>query len=388
MAHFKPYSLFKRGKVWYCQFRLPDGSRSVPKTTGETAKGRAESWAIDYLQTGHGQIVKKEKITLEEFSKGFFSWDGAWAMDKRVRGMRISRRHCLEREDLLHNHILPFFGARRLTAIDRALIKEFRNAMFEKNYSGSTINKCLSTLKTLLDDAEEKSLIQYVPRIDHAADKPAQKGILTRDEARRLFEADWRTPAAFRHPARDNFMGKVGNFLAITTGLRLSEIQALTLGDIHIEEGFMLIHRSWDNRLYRLNATTKTGKARTVPIRYEITKTYLRKLISENPWGDDPENFLFFGEIRDRAKDARFFTESLYHALGCIGIDEQERKRRNITFHSHRHFLNSALIDGNIPTHKIQAITGHLTDEMTKHYYHPDEMEDISSVLNGIFGAA
>jgi len=385
MSSRKPFSLLKRNSVYYVRFRLPDGLRSVPKSTGQTSRGRAEAWAIDYLRAGQGQIVVKENITFQDFSKDFFDWNGTWATDKRVRGLRISPRHCLERNDLLHNHLIPAFGKQKLTAIDRALIKDFRNTMFKNGFSGSTINKCLSTIKTILDAAEERSLIQYVPRIDRAADNPKRKGILTLEEAVRLFSFQWMTRPAFRHPAKSDFMGQVGNLLAITTGLRLSEIQALTFADIHLDKNYLTVRRSWDNRRFCHNETTKSGKERTIFFS-DLVKSQVMRLIEMNPFGNDPDNFLFFGDQKDRAKDHRFFMQSLYYALEQIGIDATERLRRNITFHGHRHFLNSLLIGAKVPLQTVQSITGHLTAEMTQHYYHigADDMRGVLQITDAI----
>ena len=72
--------------------------------------------------------------------------------------------------------------------------------------------------------------------------------------------------------------------------------------------------------------------------------------------------------------------------MTLIGITEKIRQTRNITFHSHRHFLNSLLINANIPVQKIQSITGHLTAEMTQHYYHLDDMQDVQKVQERVFG--
>ena len=71
----KPFYLYRRNRIYYCRFKLSDGRLSPRKSTGETSKGRAERWAIDYLSAG--QIIRKEIITLADFSKEFFSWDRA-----------------------------------------------------------------------------------------------------------------------------------------------------------------------------------------------------------------------------------------------------------------------------------------------------------------------
>src|SRR5208337_1304774 len=164
MSHGKPYSIYRRGHYFYARFKLPSGKWSTGKSTSETAKGRAERWAIDYLSAG--QIITKEYITFKDFSNNFFNWEGAWATDKRARGLRVSPRHCQERADLLKNHIYPAMGKLYLSSIDRMTIKNYRNDLFLRGYSGSTINKILSTIKAILESAEEQSLIKFIPRID------------------------------------------------------------------------------------------------------------------------------------------------------------------------------------------------------------------------------
>ena len=62
--------------------------------------------------------------------------------------------------------------------------------------------------------------------------------------------------------------------------------------------------------------------------------------------------------------------DSLYRALERMGISKQERKERNICFHSWRHFFNTSMRAGNISDAKTQAITGHSTLEMTERYTH------------------
>jgi len=255
--------------------------------------------------------------------------------------------------------------------------------MSNKGYTGNTINKCLSAIKSILEAAEEKSLIQYIPRIDRAADNPKTKGILTVEEVKQLFSFEWMTKPVLKHPAKPDFMGQVSNLLAVTTGLRLSEIQALTLQDINLENNYLTVRRSWNNRLYCLNQETKTGKERIIFFSENI-KDKIIDLIELNPHGKKPENFLFFSEQQERPKDERAFSSSLFTALERIGISKEERKKRNITFHSHRHFLNSLLINAKIPLQKVQSITGHLTAEMSQHYYKLDDMADVLKITESI----
>ncbi|MBN2078550.1 MAG: hypothetical protein JW838_06265 [Spirochaetes bacterium] len=83
-SHGKLFYLYKRNSIYYCRFKLTDGRLTPAKSTGETSRNKAERWAFNYLSAG--RIVLKQNVTLGEYADGFFSWDGAWATEKRVRG--------------------------------------------------------------------------------------------------------------------------------------------------------------------------------------------------------------------------------------------------------------------------------------------------------------
>lgn len=80
--------------------------------------------------------------------------------------------------------------------------------------------------------------------------------------------------------------------------------------------------------------------------------------------------------------------DSFYRAMAVKGITEEERRERNITFHSWRHFLNSQLLANGINESKTRKIIGHSTAEMTKRYAHflvndfADVLEITESILH------
>jgi len=363
----KLFTLTKRRKIFYVRFKLPGGGWSTAKSTGETVKSRAEKWAINYLNAG--QIVRRENVTLAAFAKDFFSYNSEWALNRRVAGIRNTQRQCIEKTRILNGKILPALGKAMLTDIDKIAVRRFRNNLFQDGLSGSSINHSLSCLKAILEAAEDQGLIQSVPRIERAADRPKSRGILTIEEVRKIFNIQWA-----------DFRAYVANLAAASTGLRRGELQALVIDDIKGE--YITVRRSWDEQLRVLNETTKTGRARTVIIP-ENLRQELNRLIDVNPFGKQ-DSFVFFSKREDKPVEGIILTRGLYRALKAIGISEEQRKARNITFHSWRHWLNSLLINAQIPVAKVQSITGHITADMTqKNYYHPDDMGDVLAVVNG-----
>jgi hypothetical protein len=74
--------------------------------------------------------------------------------------------------------------------------------------------------------------------------------------------------------------------------------------------------------------------------------------------------------------------KALYQALERIGIPEAERKRRNLSVHGWRHFLNTTLLMANVSDDKVMSVTGHTTKKMKKRYTHFDNtrMADVIEV--------
>jgi len=67
-SHGKPYSLYKRNRIYYVRFKLPDNRWGTAKSTGETSKSKAERWAFDYLSAGKVVITVKDSGPLSGHS--------------------------------------------------------------------------------------------------------------------------------------------------------------------------------------------------------------------------------------------------------------------------------------------------------------------------------
>ena len=156
------------------------------------------------------------------------------------------------------------------------------------------------------------------------------RGILTPEEVKGLlFQPEkWRSQATYAI-----------NLTAATTGARLGELRGLKTrcvqpdrividGVIREGEGY-------------IEGDTKTGESglRIIPIP-KITQAVLMDLIAN----EDPESFVFSLDGGKKPIGANVATRALHEALEtCEVMDEGERKKRGITFHSWRHFFNSIM---------------------------------------------
>ncbi|GAB6091398.1 tyrosine-type recombinase/integrase [Spirochaeta dissipatitropha] len=370
----QPFSLQKRttkkGHVYYVQFWLEDDERyTTAKSTGQSNKTAATRWAIEFLNSGG--LVTKKNITLAEFCRGFFHEDGEYARYERSRGKGIGTTHLNNQVAHLNNHIVPALGSKKLKSIKRGVIEKFRDTLMQKGLSPSTVNHILLALGIVLKWAEHREYIFKAPHIDKVYGEKKSKTILTSLQVKQLFSLpDW---------PEDHL---VINMLAYATGMRLGEIRALMRRYVHInpDRSYIEVAHSWD-RTTGLK-TTKSGKSRIVPL---PSKASVRLLsLMQKSANTAPDALVFPGRIPGQPLDQKAVQKILYKQLQKIGIPEDVRKERSITFHSARHFFNSQLVNANIPMLKVQALTGHQSDQMTEAYYHLDDLQDVAAIADGL----
>lgn len=373
-----PFHIYQRSlksgkKIYYAKYLKPDGTYTAGRSTGQVTRKKAEIEAWKHIQTG--TITEAENQTVQEFSKGFFDWDGQWSLSKRSAGRRLSREQCKRNNSVLENHVNRLLGQRYLSEIDTATVRHFRNTLYKEGYAGSTINKALGALRAILEYAEELHLLRGMPRIERAGLNQEERGILTPDEVKALFSLSWLDIRAY-----------AANLIAASTGFRLSEILGIKFRNI--EKDYINITGVWNWREQAyIDKLKNNQRSRRVPVPVSVQEA-IEKLSDLHPFGPDPEHYILFSDhspdypVRDK-----FISNHFYKMLERLDppITPAERERRNITFHSHRHFFNSLLVESRIPLQKIQQLTGHLSASMTQRYYHQSNLDDVAEIQRELF---
>ncbi|MFA6907154.1 MAG: tyrosine-type recombinase/integrase, partial [Sphaerochaeta sp.] len=166
-------------------------------------------------------------------------------------------------------------------------------------------------------------------------------GILTTEEVNKLFSSldIW----------DNDIFAYAGNLLASCTGMRSREVAAIR--GINLKKDHLEISESFDE-MFGMKPT-KTHDSRKLPLPQKVLD-----VLHSIKRGDDDYLFTLNGK---KPVNQHFFLYALYDALEKIGVTKEERIKRNIVFHSWRHFLNSQLLANNISETKTQKITGHKT---------------------------
>ena len=289
---------------------------------------------------------------------------------KERSGKHLSLSYADIQRLYLEKHILPHFSNKTLSKITSSDIERWISKLTDQgNLSSVTISNCYGVLRIMFNEAERIDIIHRNP-IKKAVGilaKEKEKGILSIEEYKKLFDEEnisslW----------NENLIHYTISLLSASGGLRCGEIQALQ--NQHVHENYIFVCYSFD-RKYGLK-TTKNKETRFVTMP-EKTNKFVHLLKR-----DQPEGFVFsidggISPIKHRSI-AKYFCRVLERA----GISEDERKERNISFHSHRHFFTTVMRK-KVPDIKLQMITGHKSIEMLTHYDHPTfDISEYTDVIN------
>jgi integrase len=380
MAH-KHFNLYKRPttnhkkNIFYVQFYDEFGNRMTARSTGQTSKAAAENWSFEQLK--RGVIPTEKNITFGKFAGNFWIWDKCtYVKNRRRRQANISQSYVEDMRSYLIYHILPYFKDKKLQKIKSRTIESWLDEMSVKKkstgelLSPTTANRCLACLKIMLKEAVRLDYLLRSPTvgIKQFRESPKKKSILTINQMRKLFHDDniveiW--GGDLKH--------FTANLLSASTGMRIGEVQALQVQNTHQE--YVSVIYNW-NYKYGLKEP-KWRSYRDIPIPTKTSK-YLFQIIDSSPF-QEPDDLVFWGLGRKLPLWNEQILKVLYETFERIGITPEQRRERNITFHSWRHFYNT-IMRGKIHDAKLRLLTGHRTLEMTDHYT-KFRLEDFRDVL-------
>jgi integrase len=367
--------------VFYYQCYDEKGKRLWAKSTGLHKKTEATAYCMKLYRDG--LLIPQQKApTFGEFAEGWFEPDTCSFLKRRQLRDPLSQGTIDIHKSNLTTHLKGFFSKYRLEEIDTEVLEGWFQFMAQKEIKTGTdtegkklkpasINLAYRTLRLMLGEAVRLKFIKMNPTyaVKELTDEENERVILTADEIRKLFPARWKT-------VWDNRVAYKANRLAAGTGMRIGEIRGLR-GE-HIHEDYIQVAGQYTRKGYK--PKTKTKKNRDIPINQAIRQE-LEELTAINKGGYVFSEDGGLTPIRSETIERQF-----NRALERIGIDNATRKKRNLTFHAWRHFLNTALRMNDVADAKVQSVTGHLTKKQVEHYTHFDtrqfaEVREVQTTL-------
>lgn len=355
----KAYALYRRGGangVLYAQVWDAAAEKYLSaKSTGTRNIVKARAVAARLVAAHQESRKCPEDPLLMDFLRETWSYETSPYVQAvlRRRPQGITKGYVQSNLSFIDRYAKPYFKKVRRSEVTPSLLEGFQNQLQRTTrLSAKSINCVFDAVAIPLRHAHRLDLIPKDPTrpIRKLWVPLVEKGIPTSAEIEALGAAEWKDERA-----------RLAFLLAVTCGLRLGEIRALQPEDIGADSLCVRHSFSVTDGL----KSSKNGRTRIVPLPGFI-RDELRRLGAskphEGPW-------IFWGNSVDTPVAISVIVGGFYAALLAIGIDDKARTERIISFHSLRHFCNSAL-RGEVPDAKLRMLLGHRSENMTNWYDH------------------
>jgi integrase/recombinase XerD len=316
-----------------------------------------------------GLLIPEQKVpTFLEFTKDW--WDEEKSSYLKWRALHEPQAYStiVSCRGHYENHIKEYFAKYRLDEITADVVEQWLLFMSEKKdvvknvenktvLKPKTVNLVFGTFKLMMNEAYRRKIIKVNPctEIKELKEEVFTRDIFTVEEVRKLFPADW--SAVWKSKIRYMI-----NRLSACTGMRVGELRGLK--PEHIFDDY--IHVCGQYTRYGYKNVTKTKDNRKIPIT-PLIKHELDELIEMNGSG-----YLFSKDGGETPIQVEAISRHYDRALKKIGINAEERNKRNLSFHAWRRFFNTYMRMNNVADSKVQSVTGHKSMKMTDHYTYYD----------------
>ncbi len=372
----------KSVRVWSVDIKFvgADGSkqrvrRDSPVNTKRGAEQLERQLRTSLLDGSYQKQQEEKPLTLGGFVGEFLTYS------------RNNNKHSsvVTKEQVLEDHIVPYFGDTLLRDIGQSAIEAFKQHMKAKN-SGSraykvgatkaavekrygvgpkllslkSVNNVLAILGKLLGLAEEYGKLLKVPKMALFKVERPKFDYLGFDEAERLLESadpEWRTLL----------------LVAMKTGLRQGELIGLRWSDVDLVRGKLDVRKTiWKG----VEGLPKGGRERTVDLPGSVVQA-LKQHRSQTKL----KSLFVFCQEDGKPLTPGQMKWPLLRALKRAGIS---RDAGQIGWHDLRHTYGSHLAMKGVPLKAIQELMGHATIEMTMRYAHlsPETKRDAVQLLD------
>lgn len=394
----KPY------KVWYYNYYYEDEQQGkavrsnnystfLPVEHYSRDEAIREAVVLKAQREEDRQTLVKDKKTndllFSNYTKGFFSPGGRWYRQKENAGKEPCKAYLDNLITVLNNEWLPKLknkDIRKITTADLEKIQEkwqYQNpkkdpSSWGKNAkSGRTLNQYIATLSIIFEEARKLQHIEFNPckNLTRYRDKARAKKVLQKSEQDIIF----RGKDSINELFEKNFIVYSVCLTALLTGMRQSELLGLRVKDIDFDKRLIHLCGAWDHVAGHRIEGSRGNKQheRLIPLFRELIPHLKRTIISlpGTPSAAEFDNRFLFSYTGEKPLSSVTVGNYFKRAVTAgLKLSEEERKSRQITFHSLRHVAKSHFMDITNGNSSItNLILGHSSQEVADRYDQPLE---------------
>ena len=324
-------SVYRRGGVWWYKFRM-NGQviRESADTNSKVVAQKAERIRRRELEEGLNGI-RQQRARL--FSVAAQEW-----LDLK-RSVLSARSVQIEQANL--KHLVPHFGGKLIGDIEPTDISRYQQRRVAEGSATKTVNLEVGTIRAILRRNRLWANIQPDVKMLRVRDDVGRA--ISQDEENRLLAECAASRSRSLYPAVT---------VALTTGMRYSEIRLLRWKQISLEKHILTVGDS----------KTEAGAGRPIPLNDRACKV-LDMWTTQFP-NHEPEHFVFPTEKCGAAGDD--FTPHVYATNPTEPVGdwkeawEAAKKRANVNcrFHDLRHTACTRMLEAGVPFSVVATIMG------------------------------
>lgn len=313
---------------------------------------------------GHSKTEVKEKIKAVEYQifEGSFvdvSTITVYQLAKQILDDKLNQGEIKETTYFRNKETLKQLKDiynTPLQAVNEAQVKDF--LLSKTNYSQSSINKVYIMLDSTLKEAVKKHIIAENPMEHIKKPKSKQKQIkvraLTKDEQRKLMSV----------LVNEDINYSQQMLLSMLTGMRMGEINALSMSDVNLNFGVITVKRTiarGEKGEAIINDTTKTTAGmRKLPMTNAVKELMIDCI------GDKTGGYIFTHNnklITTSQVNAQYMRILKKYDIIDTSVDGK------VDLHSLRHTYGTRCIEGGMSFKALQELMGHTDIKVTMNTY-------------------
>ena len=371
-------TLYKHRGTWYARFWNVNEGKYRSKSLGVLVEGKkerrreAEEIAKQFSDEMEKPvaIIQQPAFTqtpLLKYVENFWQPDSEYVREKAlVERTPISAHYLLTNRRMVETKMKPFPGFANITLseLSKSVIRQWKLWLAEQGCSGRVINIAMQVLRVPIKRAFGDDIIPTDPfaGIQRAPHKEKIRGVLTPAEIRRLVEMPVSNPRS-----------RLAVYLPLYCSMRMGEVRGLQWGDI--SDGIIHIRHNWQEGEGLKGC--KLGSEGYVPMP-RVVAELVNQVHAIAPLTGKNDFVMSQKPYRPICREALW--EALRNELSLIGITEEQRKARNIVYHSLRHSFVTACRIAGLSDFETMTLSRHKDAKMLERYSHGQEAIDVRQI--------
>lgn len=296
-------------------------------------------------------------------------WFKRWVEVYKKKSVRPNTLR--EYTHIYNKNISPILGNHNINSFVKSDIQQLIDKIADDNYKYERQSK----IKVILNDMFSRAIED-----DLMIKNPAKGVKLRADKELKAFTLTTKQQIEFLEASKGTFYDNLYN-VALNTGLRPGELFALTLDDIHFDEGYIDVNKTLVYQKY-LDDTCKTfhieppktkQSYRQVPINSECIK-YLEKQfelkdIVKCKRPKEQNNYLFVTSY-NTPLNSQIYSDSIKAIVKQINLARSfDNEFPVFSGHTLRHTFATRCFEAGVQAKVVQSYLGHATLKMTMDLY-------------------